>query len=133
MTKKEYLSRAFILNKKIRRKEVRIDNLRASIGVVSVKPDEAHVKSVPHSPFESDLVFVIDLEKDVEKMKKELEAIKKEIWRSIHTIGDDKLESVLELRYIAFKEWNEIADEMWYSVDYIFRLHREAVDVMRML
>ena len=81
MTKKEYLSQAYVLNRKIEQKERRIDTLRASLGVSASNPDEVRVKSEPHSPFESMLMIIIDLEREVEKEKEELENLKMEIWK----------------------------------------------------
>lgn len=131
MTKKEYLSQAFNLNRKIELKEKRIDTLRASIGYSSSNPDEVKVKSEPHSPFETMLMIVIDLEEEVKKEKEELERLKGEIWSTIHSIGDDGVEGVLVLRYIGFKNWDEIAASYGHSLDYVYRLHRRGMDMLR--
>lgn len=133
MTKKEYLSQAFELNKDIKRKEIRIDALKSSIGVVSTVYDDTRVKSLPHSPFESRLVMVVDLEEELKKDKEELEKLKMQIWRSIHSIGSDKVETVMELRYIAFENWPEIAEELGYSLSYVFTLHREGLESIRVV
>lgn len=131
MNKKEYLSQAFNLNRRIEQKEKRIDTLRASIGCSSSNPDEVRVKSEPHSPFETMLMIVIDLENEVKKEKEELERLKMEIWRAIHAIGDDRAETILELRYLAFKDWPDIVEEIGLTQDYVFRLHRRAVALVR--
>ena len=133
MTKKEYLSQAFELNKDIKRKEIRIDALKSSLGVVATSYDDTRVKSLPHSPFESRLVMVVDLEEELKKDKEELEKLKMQIWRSIHSIGSDKVETVMELRYIAFENWPEIAEELGYSLSYVFTLHREGLESIRVV
>lgn len=131
MNKKEYLSQAFNLNRKIELKLKRIDTLRTSLGCTSSNPDEVRVKSEPHSPFETMLMIVIDLENEVKKDKEELETIKAQIWKAIHAIGNDKVEGVLELRYLAFKNWDEIADSYGHSLDYVYRLHRQGMELIR--
>lgn len=131
MTKKEYLSQAYNLNRRIELKEKRIDTLRSSIGSVSINPDEVKVKTELHSPFETMLLIVIDLEEEVNKDKEELEKLKLKIWQVIHSIGNDRLEGVLELRYLAFKSWEEIAKEFNYSNSYVFTLHREGLELIK--
>lgn len=132
MTKKEYLSQAFVLNRRIELKEKRIDALRASISCTSSNPDEVRVKSEPHSPFETMLMIVIDLENEVAKEKEELEGVKAGIWNTIHAIGNDRAEAILELRYLAFKDWPDIVEEIGLTTDYVFRLHRQAVAMVRL-
>ena len=131
MTKKEYLSQAFELNKDIKRKEIRIDALKSSLGVVATSYDDTRVKTLPHSPFESRLTMIIDLENELKKDKEELENLKMEIWRSIHSIGNNTVETVMELRYIAFENWPEIAEELGYSLSYVFTLHRMGLEAVR--
>ena len=131
MNKKEYLSQAFVLNRRIELKEKRIDALRASIGCTSSNPDEVRVKSEPHSTFETMLMIVLDLENEVKKEKEELEKLKMEIWKAIHAIGDDSVEGVLVLRYIGFKNWDEIAASYGHSLDYVYRQHRRGMDMLR--
>lgn len=131
MTKKEYLSQAFVLHKYIMRKEVRIDALKSSLGVAAMDYDDVKVKTVPHSPFESQLAMVIDLENELKKDKEELEELKMKIWKSIRAIGNDTVETVMELRYIAFENWPDIAEELGYSQSYVFTLHREGLSLVR--
>lgn len=131
MTKKEYLSQAFVLHKYIMRKEVRIDALKSSLGIASTGYDDVKVKTIPHSPFESQLAMVIDLENELKKDKEELEELKMKIWKSIRAIGNDTVETVMELRYIAFENWPDIAEELGYSQSYVFTLHREGLSLVR--
>lgn len=131
MTKKEYLSQAFELNKYIKRKELRIDALKSSLGVAATSYDDTRVKTLPLSPFETRLTMIIDLEEELKKDKEELENLKMQIWRSIHSIGNDTVETVMELRYIAFENWPEIAEELCYSQSYVFTLHRIGLESIR--
>lgn len=45
MTKKEYLSQAYLLYKSIKRKEIRIDAMRSSLGVVATSYDDTRIKT----------------------------------------------------------------------------------------
>lgn len=131
MTKKEYLSQAYLLYKSIKRKEIRIDAMRSSLGVVATSYDDTRIKTSPHSPFESRLVMIVDLEEELKEEKEELEILKSQIWKSIRAIGDDKIETVMELRYISFENWPEIAEELGYSISYVYTLHREGLGLVR--
>ena len=131
MTKKEYLSQAFNLYRRIKRKEARINAKRASIGAYSNDPEEVKVRSLPHSPFEADLLRVIQLEEEVSEERKKLEALKAKTWDAIRTIGNDNIEAVMESRYIDFLSWQEIADNLGYSLSYTYALHGKGLALIR--
>lgn len=50
-----------------------------------------------------------------------------EIKHCIATLNDPELEAVLIRRYICFQAWEQIADEMHYSVRTILRRHADAL------
>ncbi|WP_294471503.1 hypothetical protein [uncultured Ruminococcus sp.] len=54
-----------------------------------------------------------------------------EIEQTIRSIGDDTLEEVLELRYLRFLKWEEIAAQMNYSERQTLRLHGVALKKMQ--
>ena len=39
--------------------------------------------------------------------------------------------TILEMRYLSFMEWDEIISRMGYSRSYVFRLHGEALNAIR--
>ena len=55
-----------------------------------------------------------------------------EIEQAIKAIGNDKQEEVLELRYLHYKKWEEIADIMHYSLANIHILHGKALQKIRL-
>lgn len=55
----------------------------------------------------------------------------KEVERVIGSLGDDTLEEVLELRYLRFLKWEEIASAMNYSERQTLRLHGVALKKMQ--
>lgn len=50
-----------------------------------------------------------------------------EIEQAIKAIGNDKQEEVLELRYLHYKKWEEIASIMKYSLENVYKLHGKAL------
>lgn len=62
---------------------------------------------------------------------RELEAVRDEIMNAINAVPDETLRQLLEERYINFHSWRQIARNMNYSEDYIYRLHQDALKKLR--
>jgi DNA-directed RNA polymerase specialized sigma subunit len=43
-------------------------------------------------------------------------------------VDNPELQTILELRYLSNMYWEEIAIELGYGIDNVFRLHRNALD-----
>lgn len=56
-------------------------------------------------------------------------ALQSEISASIAAMPDSAERQVLTLRYVNGWRWNRIAQEMHYSVDNVWRLHRRALEL----
>ena len=114
------------------------------------KPNEAdvlrHKLSFPKSPGYSDLPKpvspeshtvesgvsqILSLEEEVKTAKKELEALKAVFDTAIKAVTDTEHHDILAKRYLEFKDWNQIAEEMGYSKPSCYRLHREALAGMK--
>ena len=54
--------------------------------------------------------------------------LKKDIIRRIKAVESAELQTILELRYLSYMRWEEIAIELSYGIDNVFRLHRNALD-----
>lgn len=63
--------------------------------------------------------------------KKELEALKAVFDTAIKAVTDTEHHDILAKRYLEFKDWNQIAEEMGYSKPSCYRLHREALAGMK--
>lgn len=57
--------------------------------------------------------------------------ISSEIRGCISAIGIPELEAVLIRRYISFQPWDQIADEMHYSLRTVLRRHAQALDAIQ--
>jgi len=53
--------------------------------------------------------------------------LKKDIIRRIKAVESAELQTILELRYLSYMRWEEIAIELGYGIDNVFRLHRKAL------
>ena len=71
---------------------------------------------------------VIDLENEINQDMMKLVELKKDIIRRIKAVESAELQTILELRYLSYMRWEEIAIELGYGIDNVFRLHRNALD-----
>ncbi|HKL58451.1 MAG TPA: DUF1492 domain-containing protein [Sphaerochaeta sp.] len=132
MKAKEYLSQAWYLDKRISTKERQLDWLRSHAAYVSPKLSEVpKVPSVHRSPVEEAVVRIVELETEINTGIAHLMQLKKEIGESIHGINSMECETLLEMRYLTFMTWEQIAAQLGYSNDYIYHLHRKALALVR--
>ena len=124
MTVKEYLSQAYRIDQRIDSKLEQVLSLRDL-----VKKATSTLSDMPHSPnknihsMEDIIVKIIDLENEINQDIDELVDLKREIVTAIKQIENPVYQTLLELRYLGYKSWEQIAVEMGYSLQHIFRLH----------
>ena len=125
---KKYLSQAFGLNQRIESKLNQIEELHNLAAKVT-----AAYSDMPKSPnrdgsrMEDTVCRIIDLESEINQDMLWLVELKKGIVRRIKAVENTELQMVLELRYLSYMRWEEIAIELGYGIDNVFRLHRKAL------
>lgn len=128
MNAKEYLSQAFLIDKRINSKIEQLDNLR----VIS-RMTNRQISDMPGSPnrnthkLEDTVIKIIELEAEIDSDIDALVDLKADITHRIKQINCPEYQLVLELRNLCFKSWEEIAMQMGYDVRHVFRLHGEAL------
>lgn len=126
---KKYLSQAFGLNQRIESKLGQIEELHDLATKATVTYSD-----MPKNPnrggsrMEDAIIKIIDLESEINKDMVELVELKKDIIHRIKAVKGVELQTVLELRYLSYMRWEEIAIELGYGIDNVFRLHRNALD-----
>ena len=73
------------------------------------------------------IVKILDLESEINGDIGRLLTLKKDISTAIKDVPNPDHRVLLELRYLCFKPWAEIACTMSYGRKYIFRLHENAL------
>ena len=133
MTTKEYLSQAWYLDKRIKTKERQLDWLRSHAAYVSPKiSDEPKVAvSGRRSPVEEAVVRITELENEINSSIANLMMLKQEIGKAVRSVNNMECETLLEMRYLTFLGWEQIASQLDYSQDYIYHLHRKALGLVR--
>ena len=69
----------------------------------------------------------IDTENEINAEIDQLVDLKREVRSVISQINHREYQTLLELRYLCFKTWDQIGDLMNYSTKYIFELHERAL------
>ncbi len=71
---------------------------------------------------------IIDLEAEINADIDRLVDLKQEIVAVIKAVNNYEYQMLLELRYLCFKTWEQIAVEMNYGIDNIYKLHTKALN-----
>ena len=129
MTAKEYLSQAYWLNQRIDRKLAQVSRLKNMATQATGRFQAERLSGTGrHSPMESCLVEVIDLEYEINADIDRLVDLKCELAACILELEDCSQKRVLELRYLGGLTWEEIAKLMRdYDVQRIFQVHGKAL------
>ena len=129
---KKYLSQAFGLNQRIESKLGQIEELHDLATKATVTySDMPKNPNRGHSRMEDCICKIIDLESEINQDMIQLVELKKDILGRIKAVESTELQTVLELRYLSYMRWEEIAIELGYGIDNVFRLHRNALDEIK--
>lgn len=128
MDAKEYLSRAFVLNRKIKAKERHLDEIKSQVPYSGPLYGDVKVDTnMRQSAVEYSAIRIVSLSDEIEEDKKRLELIMKATGSTIKKLNDTDMEIILEMRYLMFLSWDEIISSLSYSERYIFLLHSRAL------
>ena len=128
MTAKEYLSQAMYIDQRINSKLEQVMKLRETVTRAT-----ATLSDMPHAAFpniramEDTIVKIIDLENEINADIDRLVDLKAETRKMIAQLDSPEQQLVLELRYLCFKQWAAIMDEMGISETSVYRIHGEAL------
>ena len=129
MTPKEYLNQAYWLDRRIDSKLEQLSALRDTATKTTAVMDGevvSHTRNV-HS-LQDVIAKIIDMQEEINGDIDALVDLKRDIMRTIKGIADPEGQTVLELRYLCFKRWEEISVIMNYSVRRIYQIHDAAME-----
>ena len=134
MTAKEYLSQAFRLDQRINSKLEQVSRLRGmAVKATGSFQAERISGTSQHSPMESAVVKLIDLEYEINDDIDRLVDLKREMASLIERIPDPSYRVLLELRYLGCSRWEDIALKMGYDLRWVYRLHGRALKEAEMV
>jgi DNA-directed RNA polymerase specialized sigma subunit len=128
MTAKEFLSQAYRIDQRINSKLKQVSSLRALATKATSTLTNTHVDGSrnPHS-MDGVITKMIDLEAEINADIDRLVDLKREIVTVIKRVENPEHQTLLELRYLCFKSWEQIAVTMGFSMQHTFRLHAGAL------
>ena len=127
MKAKEYLSQAYRLDQRIDAKIEQVMSLRnLAAKATSTLSDVAPSGTRNVHRMEDIIIKIIDFENEINADIDRLVDLKREITGVIKAVPNLEYQTLLELRYLSFKSWEQIAIEMNYSIQHIYRMREKA-------
>lgn len=129
MNAKAYLSQAYQIDRRINSKIEQVKSIRElalkANSVLSNMP-----KSGTHNfhQMEENVAKMIDLESEINEEIRVLLNLKQNILNAVKKINNPEYQTVLELRYLCFKSWEQIAMELCCGIDNVYKIHRKALN-----
>ena len=128
MTAKEYLSQAFHIDQRISSKLSQVMRLReAATSCTATLSDMPRPDSPSRQQMADTICKIVDLEREINEDIDRLVDLKAEARRAINAVSDPDQQLILELRYLCYKPWLEIAEAMGYSEAGVYKLHGKAL------
>lgn len=128
MTVKEYLEQVYCIDQRINSKLEQVASFhelaKKATMLLTGMPKG---KNQSTSPMENIICKMIDLENEINDDIDSLVDLKREIIDCIKMVDKPEYKTILELRYLSFKGWAEIATIMGYETRYLLKLHRLAL------
>lgn len=127
---KEFLNRGYQSRIRIRAKKERIENWRriAESITAAIKP-VATFSSMPSKKVEDCVCNIIELQKEIQEEIDGLVQVEREIGRAItKAVEDPTLRALLEMRYLNYLKWEEIAVRLDVTFRWTMTLHRRALE-----
>ena len=130
MTAKEYLGQAYRLDQRINSKLEQVLSLRdLTTKATATMSDIPGGGSRNVYKMQDIIGKIIDLENEINADIDQLVDLKREMVAVIKSVKNPEYQTLLELRYLCFKPWEQIAVEMGYSIHHLYRLHNSALAI----
>ena len=123
MTAKEYLNQAYWLDRRIDSKLEQLSALKdMATKTTSIMSDDvvSHTRNV-HS-MQDVIAKIIDMQAEINADIDRLVDLKRDIMQVVKTVDDPELQTLLELRYLCFKDWQDIAYSMHCTESNVFKV-----------
>ncbi len=135
LSAKDYLSQAYRIDQRINSKIEQVQSLRdlaekASAALSDVPPSKG-TRNVHR--MEDVIVKMMDMESEISADMNRLLNLKHEIVTVISCVESPELQTLLELRYLCFKTWEQIAVVLHFDLRWVHRLHNRALNEVELI
>lgn len=128
MDTKEFLNQYKLLQDRIKDKELELLKLKQLSVSISSPVNDIKVSSSKKTDKLGDMICtIIDLSEEIANQKFDLLKLHLSISKFINDMDNQEDKRLLELRYLHFMKWEEIADSMGYSIRNVHRIHNRAL------
>ncbi len=128
MTARDYLSRAYKLDREIKSKLDQIEALKdLATSCSSVLTGMPRNPNTGGSPMADAVCKIVDLREELNRELAQLVEHKADAVRIIHCVKNSDYRLILEKRYLSYMSWEAIAVELGYSESWVLKLHRKAI------
>ena len=125
---KEYLSQAFRIDQRIQSKMEQVASLNdLATRATATYSDMPGSETRNLHRMEDAILSIIELEAEINGDICKLVQTKKDIVHKIKAVQNTEYQTLLELRYLCFKSWAQIAVDMGYELRWLYRLHHRAL------
>jgi len=135
MTAKAFLGRAYRLDLKINTKLEQLVSLRSLAFKVTstIRLDKTSGNWPRRSTMEESVVKIMMAEQTINMDIDQYIVTKAETAATIGLVAGEEQRLLLELRYLCFNTWEQIAVKMGYSCSYVYKLHSSALDAIDLI
>ncbi len=128
MTAKEYLGQAYRLDQRINSKLEQVISLRElTTKATATMSDMPGGGSRNVYKMQDIIGKIVDLETEINADIDRLVDLKREMVAVIKAVANPEFQTLLELRYLCFKSWEQIAVDMDYDIRWLYRMHNRAL------
>ena len=128
MTAKEYLSQARYLDARINTKIKQLEALNTlATSATSVLTGMPHSHNKATSKMADIVDKIVDLQAEINRDIDALVDLKGEMRSKLEMVPAEDYKAILEMRYLCFMSWEQIASNLGLSVPYTYKLHDRAL------
>ena len=125
---RDYLSKISAADRLINRLHSTIATLRSSLTSQNYELNPDKVQSSGAKDALGDTIAkIVDLEAEIDQHIDELVEMKKNTYHLIKKIPDLDQQNVLIARYIQGMEWDDLSDDLNFSIAQVYRIHGSAL------
>lgn len=132
MNTKEYLSQAYMIDQRINAKLEQVVALRGLATKATTTISDTPRSDSPNVNRMEDIILkIVDSENEINAEIDQLVDLKREMRSVIGAVNHPEYQTLLELRYLCYKTWDQIGIEMNYNTKYVFEIHERALKKVR--
>ena len=126
---KEFLQQARHINQRINSKLEQVQSLRELATKATATLSDMPRSATPNThPMEAVICKMMELESEINADIDELINTKQEVMAVIKKVERPEYQSLLELKYLCMKTWEEVAAELGYVYRQVTRMHGYALE-----